>query len=267
MTLITAETPDLSAVRPDWVMPPERDIDVGGHRIRYWEKGQGRPLVLVHGFSGNAPFEWGRVIDAFAPEFRVVVLQVVGFAPSEQPDITYSTEALVRSLGGFIAALGIEDFVLLGESFGGWLVGSYAVRAKAYGLPVPAKLVVVAGPIGDMSAVKPGADGFVHQPVKDEVAAWFQTQTLHDNEPLKARIAKESGLMKGELTLQDVATFSMPTLLVWGDQDALIPLSVGEAAVKVIPDARLHVFHTIGHIPSVECPAEFVAAVTAFGTT
>lgn len=261
---VTYETPRMDAARPDWSLPVPRDIEVAGHRIRYWEKGEGRPLVLVHGFSGNAPFEWGRVMDALAEDFRVVVPQVLGFAPSAQPDIAYTTDALVTSLGQFIAALGLEDFVLLGESFGGWLTGSYAVRAARLGQPEPARLVVVGGPIGEMKGLRAAAEGFVSQAVKDEVAAWFATQKLYDNEPLKARIAKESGLRTGELSLEAAKTIAVPTLLVWGESDELIPVRVGLEAVEVIPNAQLRIFRDVGHIPSVECPAEFVQAVTEF---
>lgn len=260
----TQVVPDMAARRPDWVMPPPRDVDVGGHRIRYWEKGEGRPLVLVHGFSGSATFEWGRVIDALSASCRVIALQVVGFAPSDQPDITYSTDALATSLGGFFTALGLEDIVLLGESFGGWLVGSYAVRARGLGLAPIAKLVIVGGPVGKLAPPRPDADGFVHQTVKDEVAGLFRHTPIVDNEAFKARIAKDSGLRRGELTLEAAATISVPTLLLWGDRDALIPLAVGEAALDAIPGARLTVFQDIGHIPSVECPMEFVAAVQGF---
>lgn len=263
-TKVAFELPRMGAARPDWQLPERRDIDVDGHRIRYWDKGEGQPLVLVHGFSGNAPFEWGRVFDALAEDFRVVAPQVLGFAPSAQPDVPYTTDALVTALGRFISALGLEDVVLVGESFGGWLVGSYAVRAAKLGLPVPAKLVIVGGPIGDVSAVRGNAEGFVHQPVKEEVAAWFATQEVFDNEPLKARIAKESGLRTGELSLEAAATIAVPTLLVWGEQDELIPLRIGLAGVNAIPDARLHVFRDVGHIPSVECPNEFAAVLAAF---
>ena len=257
--------PDMTVPRPDWVMPEPRDVAVDGHRIRYWEKGQGRPLVLVHGFSGSAIFEWGRVIDALSARHRVIALQVLGFAPSDQPDIIYSTNALVTSLGRFFSALGLSDIVLLGESFGGWLVGSYAVRAARLGLPPIARLVIVGGPVGKLEAPRPDANGFVHQAVMDEVAGLFRHTPIVDNEAFKARIARDSGLRRGELSLEDAATIAVPTLLLWGDRDALIPLTVADAALKAIPDARLTVFQDIGHIPSVECPAEFVAAVLDFG--
>lgn len=267
MTRTTVIRPDTTATRPDWRMPEPRDVTVQGHRIRYWEKGEGAPLVLMHGFSGNATFEWGRVIDDLAERFRVIALQGVGFAPSEVADMEYTTDAQVSHLGGFIAALRLSDIALVGESYGGWLVGSYAVRAAALGLPPVAKLVIVGGPIGELRMPRPETSGFVHQAVVDEVAAWMGAQPVFDNDPTRAKILEASGLRKAELSLEAVSTIAVPTLLVWGDKDALIPLSVGEAALKAIPDARLAVFENIGHIPSVECPAEFVAAVTEFCQT
>jgi pimeloyl-ACP methyl ester carboxylesterase len=264
MTKRQAVTPDIGVTRPEWRMPPERDVTVQGHRIRYWEKGEGRPLVLMHGFSGSAMFEWGRVIDDLARRYRVIALQCVGFAPSEQPDIVYSTDALVTHLGGFFEALGLTDIILLGESFGGWLVGSYAVRATGLGQPPIAKLIIVGGPVGQLRMPKPETEGFVHKVVADEVAALLAREPAFDNDGPRARIIEASGLTKAELSLEAVSTIAVPTLLLWGDKDALIPLDVGEATLRAIPDARLVVFKDIGHIPSVECPAEFVQAVLAF---
>jgi pimeloyl-ACP methyl ester carboxylesterase len=261
---ITRITPDISAPRPDWRMPEPRDVAVLGHRIRYWEKGDGRPLVLMHGFSGNAPFEWGRVIDALARRFRVIALQGLGFAPSEAPDIDYTTDVQLAHLGGFFDALGLTNIALAGESYGGWLVASYAVRAAALGLPPIERLIVVGGPIEAPRVARPEPSGFVHQAVVLEVAAMFAREGQTDHTPIRGRILADSGLAKGELDLGAAATIAVPTLLMWGEADALIPLSVGEAAVRAIPDARLLVFETIGHIPSVECPNEFVTALVEF---
>jgi pimeloyl-ACP methyl ester carboxylesterase len=258
--------PDMNAPRPGWQMPEERAVSVMRHRIAYWEKGAGKPLVLMHGFSGSGPFEWGRVIDALAARgHRVIALQCIGFAPSETPDIVYSTKALTDHLGGFFTALGLgDDITLVGESFGGWLVGEYAVRAAKGEVPAIAKLVIVGGPIGKMQGGNRNAEGFVHQAVKDEFAAWSATYAWPNHEPVKLKIMEASGLTKGELDQAAVAQLRIPVLLLWGDKDALIPLATAERALGWISNARLTVFEGIGHIPSVECPNEFVAAVDAF---
>src|SRR5215469_7577836 len=117
----------------DWRMPPLREIQVLGHRVAYYEKGEGPALVLAHGFSGSAAFEWGRVFDLLAERHRVVAPQLVGFLPSEQADITYSTDAQLAHLSGVIEALGLTGCTLAGESYGGWLVAAYAARAAEPG--------------------------------------------------------------------------------------------------------------------------------------
>jgi len=260
----TIVVPDMGAKRPDWRLPEPRDISVLHHRIHYWEKGRGKPLVLAHGFSGSGPFEWGRVIDALSANHRVIAPQCIGFAPSEAPDIVYSTEALTDHLGGFFDALGLRDITLVGESFGGWLVGSYAVRAAKGEVPPIAKLCIVGGPIGKMPPIDPNAAGFVHQPVIDEFMAWYAANPPLDHDATRTKIFAASGLAKGELDEAAVGTLRLPVLLLWGDKDAAIPLWTAERALGWMPTARLTVFENIGHIPSVECPNEFVAAVDAF---
>jgi 2-hydroxy-6-oxonona-2,4-dienedioate hydrolase len=261
---VTRIRPDMSLPRPAWRMPEPRDVTVLGHRMRYWEKGSGRPLVLVHGFSGSASFEWGRVFDALATRFRVIAPQVIGFAPGEQPEIAYTTDALVSHLGGFFAALGLSDIVLLGESFGGWLAGSYAVRAAGLGLPPIAKLVVVGGPIGQMRFPAQNVRGFFHDEVQREADAWMTDAIFNANNGTRMMIVRDSGLTKAELDEAAVETIAVPVLLLWGDKDELIPLEIGERALGWIADARLTVFEDIGHIPSIECPVEFVRVVSSF---
>src|SRR6185437_3018304 len=107
-------------------------------------------LVLAHGFSGSAAFEWGRVFDLLAERFRVVAPQLVGFLPSEQPDITYSTDAQLAHLSGFLTALGLEGCTLAGESYGGWLVAAYAARAAEPGAQLArvGRYAILCGAVG-----------------------------------------------------------------------------------------------------------------------
>ena len=258
--------PDMSRARPAWRMPAPRDLVVKGQRIRYFEQGEGAPLVLMHGFSGSAPLEWGRVIDDLSRNHRVVAPQCIGFAPSAQPDITYSTAALVDHLGAFFAALDLTNITLLGESFGGWLVGSYAVAAAQAGsaLPPIARLIVVSGAIGRFKWPGPDARDFFHDAVAKEAEAMMLGEPQYDNDRTREAIRRDSGLVKAELDDAAIAQIRVPTLLIWGDRDELIPLEHGQAAARVIPGARLVVLNDIGHIPSVECPAEFVRVVDEF---
>jgi pimeloyl-ACP methyl ester carboxylesterase len=252
--------------RPHWRLPEPRAIQVLGHRIHYWDAGQGDPIVLVHGFSGSAVFEWGPVFEALALRHRVVALQVIGFAPSEQPEIAYTTEALVSHLGGFLRALGLENVTLLGESFGGWHVAAYAAKAAALGLPPIAKLVLVGGAICVKGMPAPGARGFVDAALQAEADDFSRTFPA-SNETTKLLIARDSGLLRRDPSREELAAIAVPTLLVWGEQDELIPVACGEDAASLIPDAKLVVLPNVGHIPSIEAPDELVRVVSEFASS
>ncbi len=252
--------------RPGWRMPEPRDIQILGHRIRYWDIGEGDPLVLVHGFSGNATFEWGRVMHLLAERRRVIALQVIGFAPSDQPDIPYTTQMLAEHLSAFMKALKLENVTLAGESFGGWHVASYATLAARPGssLAQISKLIIVAGAICIEKPMRENPRGFVDDAVAAEVEKLIAEGPNFDNEPIKARILKESDLGKRHPPAEELARISVPTLLLWGDKDELIPLDCGERAAAIIPNSKLVVLPDVGHIPSVEVPLEFVRIVSDF---
>jgi pimeloyl-ACP methyl ester carboxylesterase len=261
-----------SGARPGWNLPEPQDVQVLGHRIRYYEKGSGPTIVLVHGFSGSAALEWGRVFDLLAARHRVLAPYQIGFAPSEQPDIAYDTAAFVDHLGGFLRALDVRDATLVGESFGGWVVTMYAVRAAEEGaqLPPVGRLVIVDGGLLSLSSAPAPGCGFDPQgclydaAARAEVGEYVRAHPFLDNEPTKAKTGEQSGLSRGEPSEDALKRIRLPTLLIWGDQDELVPLAVGRKAKQAIPGARLVVLANVGHIPSLERPVEFARIVAAF---
>lgn len=247
-------------------MPPPKDIIVLGHRIRYWEKGQGDPIVLVHGFSGSAPFEWAPVIPGLAKRNRVIALQVVGFDPSEQPHILYTTQTLVEHLGEFMRALKLSNITLVGESFGGWHVAAYAVNAAGLNLPPIARLALIGGAVCVRKFPGPDAKGFV-DPEWQAAADSQPPERRAVNDPTRMAIVRDSGLTKNEPSRDELRTIVVPTLLLWGDSDELIPLECGQEALTVIPNSRLVVLKKVGHIPSVEATEDFVRIVSDFANS
>jgi len=251
---------------PHWRLPDPRDIRVLGHRIRYWDAGKGDPIVLVHGFSGSAIYEWGPVFEPLARRHRVVALQVIGFAPSEQPEIAYTTEELVKHLGEFMRALGLLNITLLGESFGGGYAAAYAARAAASKQPLLAKLVLVDAAICVKALPAASARGFVSTALQAESDA-FSATFPPSNENIKLQIVRDSGLLRRDPSREDLAAIAVPTLLLWGEKDELIPLACGEDAASLISDSRLVVLPNVGHIPSIEAPDDFVRVVSEFASS
>jgi pimeloyl-ACP methyl ester carboxylesterase len=263
----TAEALDL-----DWRMPPAREVSVLGRRIAYYEKGEGPPLVLAHGFSGSAPFEWGRVFEPLAERFRVVAPQLAGFLPSEQADIVYSTDAQLASLSAFIQALGLEGCTLAGESYGGWLVAAYAARAAEPGsnLARIGRLAILCGAVGIRIGGAPGQAPQPRQP--PDTPLWRAiVQRLPELNPhevannwVRERILAASDLGKGWPDEPALGRITTPTLVLWGEDDDLVPVKFGRAAAAAIPGAQLVVLPGVGHIPSIEAPRDFVRLLGAF---
>lgn len=257
----------------DWDLPPLRSVTVNGHRLSYYELGKGPPLLLAHGMSGSAAFEWGRVIGPLSRRYRVVAPYQVGFSPSDQPDLPYDAATFVDHLGGMIEALGMERPVIAGESFGGWVVTQYALRQggrTAWGSPLPpiSRLVIVDGavrvrprPPTSPPAKEPPS---INDPsIGARAFARFSREFAADNSLAKGRVMN-GVIVREAVGPEALKRLRVPALLVWGDADQLIPLEDGRSFAAEIPGARLEVIGNCGHIPPVEQPAAFIRAIEGF---
>jgi len=259
-----AQAPEPSSGRPAWNLPPDRFVSVNGYRLHYFEKGTGPAIVLLHGFSGSAGLEWGRVIDALAERHRVIAPHQLGFAPSEVPAIDYDTDALIESLAGLIRALELREVTLVGESFGGWVAVSYAARQAKAGstLPPIERLVLVDAAVG-LTALEPGRRAFADPAAQAEAAAFVRAHPIPNHEPTRQRVIANSGFLEGEPTAAELAAIRVPTLIVWGDEDELVPRWFGDRLAQLIPGARFELVPG-GHIPPVERPRELIALLLGF---
>jgi len=258
------------AIDLDWRMPPLREATVLGRRIAYYEKGGGPALVLAHGFSGSAAFEWGRVFDLLAEHHRVVAPQLVGFLPSEQPDMTYSTDAQLVHLSAFLAELGLAGCTLAGESYGGWLVAAYAARAAEPGstLTHAGRYAILCGAVGVIRTgdAPPAPRAPPDTPLWRAILKRLPALNPHDaeNNPIRLKIFAESDLGRGWPDAAALGRIDRPVLLLWGEDDDLVPVQYGRAAAVVIPGSRLVVLPGVGHIPSIDAPRDFVRILSDF---
>ena len=107
--------------------PADRYVDVGTVKTRYWDEGQGSPLVLVHGF-GDSVSTWSRVIGPLAEHHRVVALDVLGAGRTDKPKEAMPFSRLARFVHDFMDALEIERANVLGQSMGGAIVLDLAIQ-------------------------------------------------------------------------------------------------------------------------------------------
>ncbi|HEU4593549.1 MAG TPA: alpha/beta fold hydrolase [Pyrinomonadaceae bacterium] len=262
--------------------PSSKEAVVFGQKIHYQEAGSGPVVVLLHGLGGNTA-NWAFNVPALAQKFRVVVPDQIGFGRSDKPFINYRVGTYVDFLDKFLSELKIERASLVGNSMGGWVAASYALKHPAR---VERLVLVDAAGFAPPKEFDLGALSGLNPSTRDAMrqlsALVFYDKALFGSDAavdvmLAARIGAGDGytierLVQSIHRAEDMldgrlAAIKQPTLLIWGREDGLTPLArEGEKFKQGIPHAQLQVFEQCGHVPQVEKAAEFNAAVLKFLT-
>jgi len=259
--------------------PEEKTIAVFGQAIKYWDVGSGPVVVLVHGLGSAKDLDWGRVVAPLSQKYRLLVPDQIGFGHSDKPLLDYKIQTYVDFLNEFLHELRIEKASLVGESLGGWISALYVVEASggAHLVPVQKLVLVDAAGLQQDKPIPNLNPSTLADMRKLMEAVFYDTSWL--SEPMLQQIfadklAKHDGYtvhsilsnpaLASERLDSKVAQIKVPTLVVWGKQDALLPISSGERYAAGIPGARLVSFDQCGHVPPVEKTAEFVTALTTF---
>jgi pimeloyl-ACP methyl ester carboxylesterase len=257
---------------------PDKTIAVFGQTIHYWDVGAGPVVVLVHGL-GSKKEDWLPVIGPLSQKYRLLVPDQIGFGRSDKPLLDYSVQTYVDFLSELLRQLKVEKATLVGESLGGWICGLYAaeITGGAHLIPVE-KLVLVdaAGlkqerPIPDLNPSSLLGMRALMQ------AVFFDTSWLNEDALRKVfadKLATHDGytvhslvnnpVLASERLDNQLANIKVPTLVLWGKQDSLLPIAAGERYAAGIPGAKLVSFDKCGHVPSTEKTEEFLAAVNGF---
>ena len=257
-----------------------KEVLVFGQKIHYVEAGTGPTVILLHGLGGSTQV-WQFNIAALAEKYHVIVPDQIGFGKSDKPLVNYRIRTYVDFLDQFCKQLKIERATLVGNSMGGWIA---AMFTAAFPDRID-KLVLV-----DAAGYAPPKDLemrtlFALNPTTREGMKLLTSKVFYNkafltdaaiDQAIAARLAAGDGytinsitesIIRGEDFLDDIVkSIKRPTLLVWGRQDGLVPLTEGERFNKDIAGSKLIVIDQCGHVPNVEKPAEFNAAVLKFLT-
>jgi len=254
-------------------------IDVNGIDVHYWDEGRGDVLILVHGFSSSV-YTWRLNIDALSEEFRVVALDLPGFGYSDKPeDFDYTLEGYSRFLVEFMNIMDIDTATLAGNSMGGGVVLTTAllfperidklILVDSMGYPeredeevfLPFLLmgVPVAGEVlmslNFRCVVEESMKGGVYYDnsfVTDEMVDYYYNAFRSENGQ-KAPLWVMRNLMDTPpIGSERISEVSMPTLIIWGEEDILIPVEHASLFENDIPDSRLVVIAEAGHLPHEE---------------
>jgi len=257
-----------------------KEVVVFGQKIHYVEAGSGPTVILLHGLGGSTQV-WQFNIGPLAEKFHVVALDQIGFGKSDKPLVNYRIRTYVDFLDQFCKQLKIERATLVGSSMGGWIAmwftATFPDRVD--------KLVLV-----DAAGYAPPKDLdtrtlFALNPTTREGMKLLASKVFYNkafltdaaiDQAIAARLAAGDGytinsitesILRGEDFLDEaVKTIKRPTLIVWGRQDGLVSLAEGERFNKDIAGSKMVVIDQCGHVPNVEKPGEFNAALLKFLT-
>jgi pimeloyl-ACP methyl ester carboxylesterase len=245
-------------------------------RLRVLEAGHGdTTLVLLHGY-GESLLAWRLLLDRLARHYRVVALDLPGFGLSDKPDVTYDYPAYARWLGDFLAQRTKGPVVVVGHSMGGQIAAGLALdhpeRVVAAVLIDPAgaginTLLTDTGGIASPSTQwVASAISFV-LPAHD--SAWLaEPADARDYEPsADSNTARAARRVLEEFDFAALqhryADLKQPVLLIWGEQDPTIPLSIGQRIAGELPCRQFLPLVTL-HRPHQTLPDTVAAAMEAF---
>jgi pimeloyl-ACP methyl ester carboxylesterase len=254
-------------------VPSGRVVDAGGRATRVLEAGEGGPVVWLHDSLGN---RWSPGHEHLSVGgYRVIAPSLPGVEDSTTLDGIDAPEDVVFWLLDLLAALDLERPALLGCGLGGWMAAEFAVRyperlgrlvlVDAYGLRVDGALAE-----DEFALTRPMLRPLVFADGRSDVALDVLPDVdvpEHVEAGLHARVAAArlawqfpyDRKLRGRLWRATV-----PALVVWGEQDRLVPVAHAAAYAEGLPDARVERVPGAGHYPYYEAPEAFASAVAAF---
>jgi len=273
---------------------PLRHVTLHGHPVAYRTAGDGPVLLLVHGMAGSSD-TWRHVLPALACRFTVVAPDLLGHGATAKPHTEYSVGAHANVLRDLMAALGHARATVVGHSLGGGIAMQLAyqfpercerlvlvssgglgreVSGLLRGLSVPGVEhlfpLVCSPPLRDAARRLADwiGDRFVRpSPVAEEIfRSW---SALADNDTRRAffrtlRSVIDAGGQSVCASDRLYLAGLVPTLIIWGAADGLIPIEHGAAAHAAIAGSRFVVFDGVAHYPHCEAPERFIDTLLDF---
>ena len=236
-----------------------KSVIIDGQRVQYQVAGEGEPLVLVHGLCASTLW-WIRNVEELARYYRVYLVDMPGFGTMWRVRSRSVLTNVIPWLCKWLEAVGIAQAHFMGHSMGGYICMLLAARKpEMVGrliLVSPAVLPQVRSVSGYVAPLMAGA--------RYCPPAFFPIlfyDTLRTGLPRLVRVARE--IMAIEVR-EEMLAIQAPTLLVWGEGDTLVPLSIAPQVQAAIVGSRLLVLPGAGHVSMFDRPGAFNAAALAF---
>ena len=239
-------------------------------KYKYMEKGDGTPIIILHGLMGGLSNFEG-VMEHFPKKgYKILIPELPIY---EMPMLKTNVKQFAKYVQKFIEFKGLKDVILLGNSLGGHIG---LLHSKMY--PKMVKALVITGSSGlyesamgdgypkrgDYEFIKKKAQDVFYDPevatkeIVDEVFA-----TVNDRVKLVKTLAIAKSAIRHNMA-QDLPKMHTPTCIIWGENDSVTPPDVAELFHELLPDSDLFWIKKCGHAPMMEHPKEFNAFLDAW---
>lgn len=253
-----------------------RVIELNNRKVQLMEGGEGTPLIYLHSAYGENL--WLPFHQKLAEKFQVIAPAHPGFASSEGFEEIDSMEDMIFHYVDLLDRLGFEKVNLAGVSLGAWIAAEFATRypnrVSKLALGCPAGLWLAEHPMTDMFALMRRPEKLRQvlfhdpdsalanllvpaEPAEEQLVEAFKAMTA------TARLAWNPPGHNPKLAAR-LRRVKSPALIVWGDDDRLIPTAYAEEWARLLPNARVELIKDCGHMIMFEGESEFVGAVTEF---
>ncbi len=247
----------------------ERSVQVVGLNVRLWEGGTGEPLLVVHHDIGN--HGWLPFYETLAERFRVIVPELPGYGRSDRPAWARHPRDLAIILQLLLDRLGIDQAVLVGLGFGGWIAAEMATMSQRR-----FRRLVLVGAMG----IRPSEGEILDQMMvsladyvqhgfadRETFVRLFGEQVEREQDlawdyarEMTARIAWKPYMFSHQLP-HLLGSVEVPTLIVWGRENRIVPLACCEAFARALPNARLEIVDGAGLWVDMEQPETLATAI------
>jgi pimeloyl-ACP methyl ester carboxylesterase len=266
--------------------PKDSYIRIGQINARYWADGdQGSTIILIHGIGGYIE-HWLPNFASLASQHQVYAVDFPGHGRTEKPlNISYTIESLAQFISDFMVAIGIERAHIVGHSLGGAIATRLALRQPAsverlvlvdsagLGKEGTMMLRIASLPFLGERLTRPSLSGIastakmlVYDPTvmtDDLIELNYQMFALPGAQKSYLKTLRSNANFLGQkesmygTNTRGITSITKPVLVIWGQQDQIIPVAHADIAAKGFPNVRVHIFDNCGHFPMLEYTSDF----------